>query len=323
MKKSANYIWKLGMFVLLGITLFVVTIYFIGKNKNMFASTFHLKSQFKNVSGLKIGNNVRFSGINVGTVKNIEFVSDSSVVVDLIIKEEIQKFIKKDASASIGSDGLMGDKVLTISPGTSSNEIVKDNATIVSTQAVELEDLMKGLRKSVDNAQIITLQLSEFSLKINKGKGALNKVLTDEEFSNGISKTIANLETSSADFVVFTKNMNDKNGTLSKLMTNPNYANSIEKSLNNLEKSSNEFEVFTKKLNNDKGILSKLVSNERLATSLDSSLTNIEKGSKSLLEIEEAAKHNFLLRGFFNKKKRAEAKKKKEAEKLLLEKSEK
>jgi phospholipid/cholesterol/gamma-HCH transport system substrate-binding protein len=322
MKKSSNYTWKLGMFVLLGLTLFVVTIYFIGKNKNMFASTFHLKSQFKNVSGLKVGNNVRFSGINIGTVKNIEFVSDSAVVVDLIIKEEIQKFIKKDAIASIGSDGLMGDKVITISPGTSSNEIVKDNATIASTKAVELEDLMKGLRKSVDNAQIITMQLSEFSVKINKGKGALNKVLTDEEFAKGLDKTIANLQSSSDEFVVFTKNMNDKNGTLSKLMTNPSYANSIEKTLNNLEKSSNEFEVFSKKMNSDKGILSKLVTNERLAVSLDSSLTNIEKGSKKLLEIEEAAKHNFLLRGFFKKQKKAEEKKKAEAEKLLITKTE-
>ncbi|MFM9989192.1 MlaD family protein [Flavobacterium sp.] len=317
MNKSSNYTWKLGMFVILGLALFIVTVYFIGKSQNLFGSTFRLNSHFKNVSGLKVGNNVRFSGINIGTVKKIEFISDSSVVVNLIIKEEIQKFIKTDAVASIGSDGLMGDKVLTISPGTSSNEIVKDNGTIASTKAVELEDLMKGLRKSVDNAQIITLQLSEFSLKINKGKGALNKVLTDEEFANGIQKTLTNLQLSSDEFLVFTKNMNDKNGTLSKLMTNPYYANSIEKTLSNLEKSSNEFDAFTKKLNNDKGILSKLVSNERLATSLDSSLTNIEKGSKSLLEIEEAAKHNFLLRGFFKKKKKTEAKKENE---LLLNK---
>ncbi|MEO8234139.1 MAG: MlaD family protein [Flavobacterium sp.] len=315
MNKSSNYTWKLGMFVILGLTLFIITIYFIGKSQNLFGSTFRLNSNFKNVSGLKVGNNVRFSGINIGTVKEIEFISDSAVVVNLIIKEEIQKFIKTDALASIGSDGLMGDKVLTISPGTSSNQIVKDNATIASTKAVELEDLMKGLRKSVDNAEIVTAQLSEFSLKINKGKGALNKVLTDEEFAKGIQNTLTNLQLSSNEFLVFTKNLNDKNGTLSKLMTNPYYANSIEKTLSNLEKSSNEFNAFTKKLNNDKGILSKLVSNERLATSLDTSLTNIEKGSKSLLEIEAAAKHNFLLRGFFKKKEKAEAKKK-----LLLDK---
>jgi phospholipid/cholesterol/gamma-HCH transport system substrate-binding protein len=310
MTKDSNYTWKLGLFVILGLVLFMITIYFIGSNKNLFASTFHLKSYFKNVSGLKEGNNVRFSGINIGTVKNIEFISDSSVVVNLIIKEEVQKYIKTDAIASIGSDGLMGDKVLTISPGTSSNKIVSDNSTIRSAKAIELEDLMKGLRKSVDNAEIITLQLSEFSLKINKGKGALNKVLTDEEFAKNIEKMLLNLKLSSDEFLVFTTNMNDKNGTLSRLMTNPKYANSIEKTLNNLEKSSDEFEVFTKKLNSDKGILSKLVTNERLAISLDSSLINIEKGSKNLIEIEEAAKNNFLLRGYFKKKQKALDKKK-------------
>ncbi len=298
------------MFTILGVVLFMVAIYFIGNNKNLFTSTFQLKSHFKNVSGLKEGNNVRFSGINVGTVSGIEFISDSSVVVNLVIKQDVQKYIKTDAIASIGSDGLMGDKVLTISPGTSSNKVVEDNATIRSFKAVDMEDLMKGLNKSVDNAEIITKQLSEFSMKINNGKGALNKVLTDEEFARNFEATLKNLKTSSEEFVVFTTNMNDKNGTLSKLMTNPKYANSIEKTLDNLEKTSKEFEVFTKKLNNDKGILSKLVGNERLAASVDSSLINIEKASKNIIEIEEAAKHNFLLRGYFKKKEKALEKKK-------------
>ncbi len=298
------------MFVILGLALFMITIYFIGNNKNLFTSTFELKSQFKNVSGLKVGNNVRFSGINVGTVKDIEFLSDSAVMVNIVIKEDVQQYIKTDAIASIGSDGLMGDKVLSISPGSSSNKMVQDKGTIRSMTTVDMEDLMKGLNKSVENAQIITEQLSEFSTKINKGKGALNKVLTDEEFADGLEKTILNLKTSSDEFVVFTTNMNDKNGTLSRLMTDPKYANSVENTLDNLEKSSNEFEMFSKKLNNDKGILSKLVGNERLATSLDSSLMNIEKASKNIIEIEEAAKHNFLLRGYFKKKEKALEKKK-------------
>ncbi|CAM4257865.1 MlaD family protein [Flavobacterium terrigena] len=309
MTKNSNYTWKLGMFVILGLALFMIIIYFIGNNKNLFTSTFELKSQFKNVSGLKEGNNVRFSGINVGTVKEIEFLSDSAVMVKIIVKEEVQQYIKTDAIASIGSDGLMGDKVLTISPGSSSNKMVKDKGTIRSMTTVDMEDLMKGLNKSVENAQIITEQLSEFSTKINKGKGALNKVLTDEEFADGLDKTMQNLKTSSDEFVAFTTKMNDKNGTLSRLMTNPNYANSVEKTLDNLEKTSNEFEVFSKRLNNDKGILSKLVGNERLATSLDSSLINIEKASKNIIEIEEAAKNNFLLRGYFKKKEKALEKK--------------
>ncbi len=257
------------MFVLLGITLFIITIYFIGKNKNLFASTFHIKSQFKNVSGLKIGNNVRFSGINIGTVKNIEFVSDSAVMVDLIIKEEVQKYIKKDAIASIGSDGLMGDKVLTISPGTSSVEIIKDNGTIVSSKAIELEDLMKGLQKSVNNAGKITDELATFTSKMNNNNGALSKLMTDENFSNSLTNTLLNLENST-----------------------------------------NNFSTFTKKMNNKNGVLSKLVNDEKLGKTIDTTINELK-------ETVKAAQNNFLLKGYFNKKKRAEAKKKKEAEKVL------
>jgi phospholipid/cholesterol/gamma-HCH transport system substrate-binding protein len=313
MIKNTNYTWKLGLFIILGLTLFIITIYFIGKNQNLFGSTFRLKTTFKNVSGLNVGNNVRFSGIIVGTVKEIEFVSDSLVVVNMVIQDEVQKYIKKDAIASIGSDGLMGDKVLTIMPGRASTVKVEDQDVILSTQAVELEDLMKGLSKSVVYAEIITKELSEFSYKINKGKGALSKVLTDEDFANSLQSTINNLKTSSDEFVVFTSNMNNKDGTLSKLMNNPYYADSMEKILSNVEKSSSEFEILTKKMNNDKGILSKLISNERLAASLDSTLTNIETGTKKLNELEEAAKHNFLLRGYFKKKAKAEAKKKQDS----------
>ena len=71
MNKDSGFTWKLGMFVVIGLVLFTGTIYFVGKQKNLFGSTFKLKAQFKTVSGLKEGNNVRFSGINVGTVDGI------------------------------------------------------------------------------------------------------------------------------------------------------------------------------------------------------------------------------------------------------------
>jgi len=230
MNKEAGSNWKLGMFVFIGLILFVITIYFVGNQQNMFGSTFQLKSKFKTVSGLKVGNNVRFSGINVGTVSEIELVTDTSVVVVFIVQEDVQKFIKTDATAGIGSDGLMGDKVLTISPGTSSNKIIKDNAFIRSTSPVEMADLMKSIKKSVDNAEIITTQLAQFTYKMNNGNGALSKLM------------------------------------------------------------------------NDKG----------LAVKLDATMSNLQSSAKGLNENMEAAKHNFLLRGYFNKKEKAEAKKKEE-----------
>lgn len=268
MDKESGYTWKLGMFVLIGLVLFAFTIYYVGMQKNLFGSTFRLKSNFKNVSGLEVGNNVRFSGINVGTVSEIELITDSSVVVNLLIKDDVQQFIKTDATASIGSDGLMGDKVLTISPGINSRNTVKDNDQIASKAPIDMEDVMVSIKKSVDNASIITGQIAEFSYKMNHGNGTLSKLISDEEF-----------------------------------------AKSLKTTLSNLENSSNEFAHFTIKMNNGKGALSKLVTDEKMGKMIDSTLTNVKTGTDGLNEVIEAAKHNFLLRGYFNKKKKAEEKK--------------
>ncbi len=266
--KESGFAWKLGLFVLIGLVGFVVTIYFVGKQKNLFGSTFHLKALFKTVSGLKIGNNVRFSGINIGTVDNIEILTDTSVLVSLVVKKEIQQFIKADAKASIGSDGLMGDKVLTISPGTSNKGEVKDNELIASKSAIEMDDVMSSVKTSVDNAAIISTQLAQFSYKMNSGTGALSKLISDEQFSNSLKGTLVNLETSSTEFARFMTKMN----------------------------------------------------NGKLGKALDSTMINIQAGTKGLNETIEAAQHNFLLRGFFKKKKKAEAKKLVELKKLDEEK---
>ena len=197
MDKKSGASWKLGMFVLIGLVAFTLAIYFVGKQKNMFGSTFRLNSNFKNVSGLEVGNNVLFSGINIGTVSEIQLITDTSVVVRLLIQKDVQKFIKSDALASIGSDGLMGDKVLTISPGTNSKNSVKDNANIKSIQAIEMDEIMRSIKVSMDNASIITNELAEFTYKMNNGNGALSKLITDEKFANSLTKTLTNLQTGS------------------------------------------------------------------------------------------------------------------------------
>ena len=195
MNKDAESNWKLGMFVMVGLLLFILIIYFVGKQQNLFGSNFELKSKFKTVSGLKVGNNVRFSGINVGTVSEIGLENDTTVVVVLTIEEEVQKYIKADARASIGSDGLVGDKVLTISPGTSSHEIIKNNAFIKSTNPIEMDALMKSVKASVDNAEIITGQLAEFTYNMNNGKGTLSKLMNDKDFAKKLDATMTNLQT--------------------------------------------------------------------------------------------------------------------------------
>lgn len=251
MNKNSNYTWKLGMFVIIGLTIFVSAIYFVGASMNLFGSTINLKTNFKNVSGLKVGNNVRFSGINIGTIKSIAFVSDTTVLVDFVIQKEIQKFIKIDAMTSIGSDGLMGDKILTISPGTATNKPVKENNFIASTKAVEMEDIMKSLKVSMDYAQVITKELAGFSYKMNHNKGVVSKILTDEKFANSLDATLNNFKTSSNEFVTFSKKMNNKKGLISKLMSDEKLGKSVDTTITNIQKSTKDLDETLKAAQNN------------------------------------------------------------------------
>ncbi|AZA77107.1 MCE family protein [Chryseobacterium joostei] len=351
MNNESSNNWKLGIFVTAGILLFIATIYFIGVNRNLFGSNFVLRSEFKNVSGLKQGSNVRLSGINIGTVSKINFISDSLVLVKLLIRKDVQKYIKTDAVASIASDGLMGDKILIITPGPQSNTIVKDNDFITSYKTIEIDDILSSVKQSTDNAEAITDELVEFSSKMNNKNSLLTKIMTNKDFASRIDKTIENLQLSSRELAKFTSLMNNKNGFASKIFTdkkwsdniessisnlrnssqeisrfttklndknnvfsqlssNDSLALSIEKTLHNLEKSSDDLIQFTSKINNDENVLSKLTNNPKLGKSVDSTIINIEKGVGELREIEAAAKNNFLLRGYFNKKRKENEKQK-------------
>jgi phospholipid/cholesterol/gamma-HCH transport system substrate-binding protein len=181
-----------------GLVLLVLGLFFIGKQKNLFVSVFPLKAVFNNVSGLKVGNNVRFGGIAVGTVDGIQLLTDTSVQVNLNIKSEVRKFIKQDAGASIGSDGLVGDRVVLISPGSMDCDPVKDNETLVSHTPVETEQILAGLKTSADNAAIITQQLAEVAYKVNHGHGIIARLLGDSSLGNNLNATMVNLKNGSA-----------------------------------------------------------------------------------------------------------------------------
>ena len=105
---------KLGVFVLSGLLFLILLLYMIGKNKNLFGSNYTIKARFENIQGLKPGNNVRFAGIDVGTVDKINIINDTVIEVEMLINNKIKNIIKKNALVSIGTDGLVGNKVVNI-----------------------------------------------------------------------------------------------------------------------------------------------------------------------------------------------------------------
>ncbi|MCK9204297.1 MAG: MlaD family protein [Bacteroidales bacterium] len=184
---------RLGLFIAGGLALFVFAIFIIGKQKNLFDPVFKLSSTFYNVSGLQVGNNVRFSGINVGTVDKISIINDSTVKVELLIKKEVKPFIKSDCEMAIGSEGLIGDRLVFITQGSSDAPVVKDGQTIVSAEPVELDAIMASVQITAD-------QLAEIMYNINNGNGTLGRLINDSTIANDFSQTMTNIKTSSKGF---------------------------------------------------------------------------------------------------------------------------
>lgn len=188
---------RLGLFVLGGLILFVLAIFIIGKQKQLFDPVFKVTTTFYNVSGLQVGNNVRFSGINVGTVNNIRIINDSTVRVDMLIKKSVQKFIKADSEVSIGSEGIIGDKLLVVSQGSNGSSTVKEGQELMSIEPLEIDAIIHSLEITAHNAELISMQLSDILGNINSGKGTLGRLIQDSSIADNLSRTMKYLESSS------------------------------------------------------------------------------------------------------------------------------
>jgi phospholipid/cholesterol/gamma-HCH transport system substrate-binding protein len=196
-KYTTKFKVRLGLFIAGGLMIFIVTVFIIGRQKNLFVPVYKLTTTFYNVSGLQVGNNIRFSGINVGTVDNIKIINDSTVQVYMLIQKYVQKFIKTDCEAAIGSAGLIGDRILIITQGSAYAPLAKDGQQIASKEPVEPDAIMSSLQVTADNAAIVSLQLAEIMTKVNSGSGTLGRFIQDSTIAENINQTIMNLRKSS------------------------------------------------------------------------------------------------------------------------------
>ena len=194
---SQKFKVRLGLFVAGGLTLFVLAIFIIGKQKNLFNPVIKLTTTFYNISGLQVGNNIRFSGINVGTVDNIVIINDSTVRVHMLIRKDVREFIKADCIVAVGSEGLIGDRILIISQGSTDAPLVEEGQQLDSVEPVETDAIMLSLSVTAVYAEVISKQLAEIMFKINSGEGTLGRLIQDTIIAENFDQTMVNLKRSS------------------------------------------------------------------------------------------------------------------------------
>jgi phospholipid/cholesterol/gamma-HCH transport system substrate-binding protein len=306
---------RVGLFVITG-TLFVIfAMYFIGKNQSLFGSNIKISAQFYNVNGLMPGNNVRFGGINIGTVDEINILNDSSINVTMIIRDESKLFIKENAIASIGTDGLMGNKLININTVNALAPNIKDGSVLQTLKSFETDEMFRKLNHSTDDIAVIVKNLKSISTRFND-PNSFWRVLSDTTIAGNIKSSIANINSASRRTVTITNDMHDilerinsKNGTIGALLNDTVLQYHLNTTMQNIKNASdsfarisNQLSIFSRHLNYRNGAFATILTDSNFTKNMNQSIENIKKGADGFNENMEALKHNFLFRKYFRKK---------------------
>ena len=323
MKKTHNQKLKLGLFVVLGLILFVVAVYLIGNRQNMFVKTFNISANFNNVNGLMQGNNVRYSGINIGTVKTISMINDSTINVDMVIEEKMVQHIKKDAIATIGTDGLVGNMIVNIIPGKGDSEMIVPGDVIQSYTKIGTDEMLNTLNVTNENAALLTAKLLNIADAMADSKGTFGMLINDTVVSSNLKQTVNQLRIMSIEANKSMKSLNTIINTINfqesvagVLLNDSIEAQKIRVLLTNLEATTAGVNSVISNINetieeykNSKGAVNYLFNDEEFVKNLEQSLININEGTDKFNQNMEALKHSFLTRRYFRKLEKQQKKK--------------
>jgi phospholipid/cholesterol/gamma-HCH transport system substrate-binding protein len=326
MNNYKNNTIKVGLMVTLASLVLILSFYIIGKNRHLFGSNCELKVRFSQLDGLDAGNNVLFSGVQAGTVESLTLINDSTVEVTLSIDEKIQPFIHKNALASIGSAGLIGNKVVNISPGKGESPLVRSGDELGVVKSFDKEQMLTTLSKTNTNLA----QISEIVKKTVTRLDSSNifKIIGDKELGTSIRSTFGYINSASANADNMMRSLNglvntikQGKGTAGKLLSDSSYAVNLRETLVKARSASDDADKLIIKLNllvdnmnkdlyHGKGSLNTLLQDSIMARNLSASLDNIQKGTDKFNQNMEALKHNFLVRGYFKRQAKQQEKQK-------------
>jgi phospholipid/cholesterol/gamma-HCH transport system substrate-binding protein len=310
-----------GLFLALGLIVFILGVFTLGSQSKSFSKSIHVSAVFDDVSGLKVGNSVWFSGVPVGKISKIHFIGPSQVDVRMTIVEESQQYVHRNAGVHIGSDGLIGNKIIVIDGGSPQAPVVQDGDVLQTEKMTSTDDMLKVLQQNNQNLLSITGDFKLLSRKILQGKGTVGTLMADSAVGNQFRNAMSNFEKASANAAQlssqlerFTVKMNTKGGLADKLLTDTTTFAKIKEVTNQLKQAAanttditNTLKTNTDKLNRTDNALGILLNDPKAAAQVQSTIQNLQQSSVKLNEDLEAAQHNFFLKGFFKDREKAKA----------------
>jgi phospholipid/cholesterol/gamma-HCH transport system substrate-binding protein len=308
---------RLGLFVVTGVALLIVAFYLIGSKQNLFGSTFRISTTFHDVGGLMKGNNVRFAGIDVGTIESVRIESDTVVRVTMVIEDRIKPFIKKNAVASVGTDGLMGNRLVNLSPTGVPAKGIEEGDELRSRHPLEMDQMMRTLNVTNENIRAITDNLRSVTERINS-RNSLMSLLLDTIIADKIKATAVDLKRISGDGIAISGNLRGlSEGLMSgktsigALLKDTVIFRRIDLASVKLQSISDTAAVLTgdlsdisRRLRHGKGSIGVLLRDSTFAINLNRGAVHIDSAAVNFNENMEALQHTWPFKRYFRKPKR-------------------
>lgn len=291
---------KIGIFISIGIAILVIAIFLLGDKNAMFKSTFDIKAYFRDIQGLRSGAIVRLSGIDVGSVKSIHIVPDTTgrIEVTMSVVKDIQRFVKTDTKASIETEGLVGNKVVVLRIGSSGAEEVTNGGIIQAQEPLGFSAIIAETQGIMEYTKDMTRNLADILARVNNGEGSIGKLLKDEQLYNdakGLTKTAdQSLKSITAEVTGITTLFNE-------------LGDGVKLVVGNIDSVVSRVDFILAGIQKGQGVVGQmLVNGTKFDSTFNYTLNNIEKTSDDarlaasrLAENMEALKHNWLFKSYF------------------------
>lgn len=308
-----------GMFVLIGVLILLAGILTVGNLHTTFTKKMKITAVFDDVNGLLPGTNIWYSGVKIGTVKALSFYGKSQVKVDMNIDQASQQYIRKDALVKIGSDGLIGNKILIIYGGTVASGEIVEGDTLTVAKVLSTDEVMNTLQQNNKNILSITNDFKVISKRFVDGEGTLGKLMKDESIFNNINATTQSLQQASVkaqqlmgSLSAYTSKLDDEGTLMNDLVTDTVLFKSMTTTIQELQAMADSANVMVNELKvasaNPNSTLGVLLKDDESGTNVKQTIKNLESSSQKLDEDLELLKHSFLLRGAYKKQEKAKQK---------------
>ena len=304
---GTNRLAAVGAFVIGGILLFGLGLFFIGDRRMLFGNTFQVFAEFSSIGGLDNGATVRVAGMQAGEVELIQVPAgpDSRFRVRMRVRNDLRPLIRDDSVASIQNDGLVGNKFVQIEPGTQQSPGIADGGTIQSREPFNFADLMDQLSETIAtvNETILDVRvevdeaLKSISATAQTAEGLIDEVGRDAREILTVGNRV------SKDLQAIVAGVREGRGTIGQLFTDDalyerakTIAEEAERAMANVRQATEEARIAIADFRDDDGPV------KGLTGDVQQTLAAARDAMNDLADTTEALKRNFLFRGFFTRR---------------------